>query len=52
MRNYKASKNLQILAVLSLPFLAASCNRGVGCPNNFKVADVLEGFSSLLALIF
>jgi hypothetical protein len=45
----KGSKILTAAALLSIAILASSCNRGTGCPNNFRLSETFEGLLSLVA---
>jgi hypothetical protein len=48
----KKGKNLlRFAASLSALVLLSSCNRGTGCPSNFKVADLSDGLSWLLVIL-
>ncbi|MCO6486031.1 MAG: hypothetical protein J5I41_09695 [Saprospiraceae bacterium] len=49
----KGFKILRSAALLGLVLLATSCNRGNGCPNNFKVTEGLEAaLQSVIAMLF
>jgi hypothetical protein len=38
----KSFNSFRIFVLLGLVILVSSCNRGVGCPNNFKISDAFE----------
>jgi len=48
----KGSKILSAVALTGLVVLASSCNRGTGCPNNFKLGQSLEQVFQMLIAIF
>jgi hypothetical protein len=49
----KGFKFLRFAALLSVVLVMSSCNRGTGCPNNFKLGSALEGIlSSLTSFLF
>jgi len=48
----KGPKILTAAALLSIAVLASSCNRGTGCPNNFRLSEAFEGLLGLIAPFF
>ncbi len=47
----KTKKVLLPFAILSM-FLLSSCNKGVGCPNNFSLdTEVLEQLANLFVVV-
>ncbi|MCF8236705.1 MAG: hypothetical protein K9I85_00975 [Saprospiraceae bacterium] len=40
------------LALLGLVFLVSSCNRGTGCPNNFRVDIQWDSILQTIASLF
>lgn len=48
----KGSKILSAVALTGIVVLASSCNRGTGCPNNFKLGQSVEQLFQLLVSLF